>query len=163
MKRRLFSRYAVILMTAQLMMPVVEAAQPSRLDLSLLAPSYLVKVTRLTGLGPDGIRHQLLAVPEGVVAPVDDFSSLANHLTVDERTATAAYHTLQAELAPGVFVLDEAGDVVRVAQSDDTPGLISLVGAVLSQNGKIKTLGLNPELLQPERPYREERRGHDDD
>jgi hypothetical protein len=163
MNRRLFSLCAVTLMTALLVTLSVEAAQPSPLDVSRLVPSYLVKVTRLTGLGPDGIRQQLMAAPEGVTVPVDDFSSLAVHLTVDKRATPVAYHTLQAELAPGVFVFDEAGNVVRVAQSGSAPRLIPLVGAVLSQNGEVKALGLKPELLQPERHYWEESRRHDDD
>jgi hypothetical protein len=152
-----------VLLTTLLTALSVEAAQPIPLDLNRLAPSYLVKVTRLTGLGPDGTRQQLMATPEGVVVPIDDFSSLAIHLTADTQAATVAYHTLQAELAPGVFVLDEAGNVMRVAHTGKLPRLIPLVGAVLSQNGEIKALGINPELLQTEpRCPQAGNRDHDD-
>jgi len=166
MNRRLLALYMSTPIAALLVALSVEAAQPTPLDVNSLTPSYLVKVTRLTGLGPDGSRHPLMDAPEGVVVPVDDFSSLAIHLTVNERATTVAYHTLQAELAPGVFVLDESGNVVRVAHSGNVPRLIPLVGAVLSQNGEIRALGINPELFQPDRTdrtYREERKRHHDD
>ena len=163
MYRRWLSLCRGILLTTLLTTLSVEAAQPAPLDVNRLAPSYLVKVTRLTGLGPDGTRHQLMAIPEGVAVPVDDFTSLAIHLTAKAHAATVAYHTLQAELAPGVFVLDETGNVVRVAHTGNVPTLIPLVGAVLSQNGEINALGINPELRQTEPRCREVRnRDHDD-
>jgi hypothetical protein len=150
MHRPWLSLLAGTLLTTLLATFTIEAAQLTQLDVNRLTPRYLLKVTGLTGLGPDGTRQQLMSTPEGVAVPVDDFSSLAIHLTVKAATAPVAYHTLQAELAPGVFVLDETGNVVRVAHTGEVPTLIPLLGAVLSQNGEVQALGINPELPRPE-------------
>jgi hypothetical protein len=161
-------RYSVTLITAfllviPLMAPAEELRPPTPIDLERLAPIYRLKVVRLTGLNPDGQRVDLMAEPQGVVVPITDFSLLSEHLRSDNSNRIQAYHTLQAELSPGLFVLDKAGQIVEVGESAWVPNKIPLSGAVLSETGKMKALGINPEMKRMEnRCHDSGRRDHDD-
>ena len=164
MNRRLPPVIAGTLLSALLLTQPIEAAQPPPINVSQLMPALMVKVKRLTGVGPDANRHELMSVPEGVVAPIDDFSILAPRLTVAGSSTPTAYHALQAELAPGVFVHDETGKVVCLANPASVPAIIPLVGAVLSLNGEVKALGVKPEVHRPDvrAPDLGVHRDHDD-
>ncbi len=161
-------RHSLTLVTAFLLaIPLMAQAEerrpPTPLDLERLAPVYRLKVVRLTGLNPDGQRVDLIAEPQGVVVPITDFSLLSEHLRSDNSNRIQAYHTLQAELSPGLFVLDKAGQIVEVGDSVSVPGKIPLNGAVLSENGKMKALGINPEIKRMDNRCLDlGRREHDD-
>jgi hypothetical protein len=153
---------AALLTTIPFFAQAAEAIRPAPIDLEQLVPVYQLKVIRLTGLAADGKRLELMSDTNGVVLPVDDFSLLADHLNSDRGSTTEVYHTLEAELAPGVYVRDVDGNVVPIAQQAKVPKVIPLQGAVLSQGGEMSALGIAPELIQPELRCRYQQNGHHD-
>ena len=133
------------------LIPIVsQAAEPSQpLDLARLMPTLMVKVTRLSGVAPDGSRLPLMEAPDGVVVPIEDFSPLSSRLIAVKRKPPVAFHTLRAELAPGIFAQDRAGRLVQLASTVELPATIPLLGAVLQLDDGIKMLGVRAELATP--------------
>ncbi|MET0027525.1 MAG: hypothetical protein ABW101_07800 [Candidatus Thiodiazotropha sp.] len=163
MLRHPFTLISAFLLGIPLLAQAEEPRLAMPLDLEQLTSVYRLKVVRITGLNPNGMRVELMADPQGVVLPVTDFSPLDRHLRSDESNRIQAYHTLQAELSPGLFVLDKAGQIVELGESISVPKKISLSGAVLSENGRMKALGVNPELKRMnQRCLDPGRRAHDD-
>lgn len=150
MYRRLLSRIVGVIIPGLIFTMSVDAGQLVPLDIDRLTPTLMFKITRLTGIGPDGNRSVLMDVPEGVVVPFDDFSGLSSRLIVEPQQTPMVFHTLQAELAPGVFALDQSGRQVRLAQPNAVPQRIPLFGAVLKVDDDIKMLDVRPELPRPE-------------
>lgn len=146
----------------------VEAGELEPLRIERLMPALMFKITRLSGIGPDGSRSVLMNVPEGVVVAVDDFSGLSSRLTIESRQTPAAFHTLQAELFPGVFAMDQSGTLVQLAQPYGVQRKIALLGVILKMNNEVKMLDVHPEFARTEAPRSEQRsrecgeREHDD-
>jgi hypothetical protein len=129
-----------------------DAGELEPFDIDRLMPTWMIKVMRLTGIDPGGNRVVLMEVPEGVVVPFNDFSGLSSRLIVGSQQSPLAFHSLQAELAPGIFAVDQAGGQVQLANPDRIPRRISLLGAVLKMDDEIRMLGVRPELLRHEVP-----------
>ncbi|MEJ2404409.1 MAG: hypothetical protein P8171_08995 [Candidatus Thiodiazotropha sp.] len=151
MKKRSLSLIACVLLGI-LALPGVEAGQLAPLDVKGLAPDMLVKITRLTGIGPDGRRLVLMEAAEGVIVPIGDFSALSSSFNELPHRSPAAYHTLQAEMVPALFAMDSSGTRVRLASPDRFPKLIPLIGAVLKLDNGVRMLGVRPQTPTPEDP-----------
>ena len=152
MKGRRLSLTAWAILPGLFWMLSVEAEQPAPLDVEILVPSMLVKITRLTGVGPDDKRLELMSVPEGVAVPIGDFSTLTPSLIALPHRSPVAYHTLQAEMAPGLFAVDHSGKQVQLARPDGFPRVIPLIGAVLKLDKGIRMLEVRPQTPTPEDP-----------
>jgi len=138
----------------------VEAGELEPLDTERLMPTLMFKITRLSGVGPDGSRSVLMNVPEGMVVAIDDFSGLSSRLTIESRQTPVAFHTLQAELMPGVFAMAQSGRLVQLAQPYRVPQKIPLMGAILKMDNEVKMLNVRPELVRTE-VSRSDLRGHE--
>ncbi len=125
--------------------PVLPAQELSPLSVSRLMPELSLKVVRLTAIGPDGNRGVLVEAPEGVLVPIDDFSGLKTKLDAARLQPAVAYHSLQAELAPGVYTFDTSGNWVELALKTPLPTRIPLMGAVLKLDDGVRLLGVRPE------------------
>jgi hypothetical protein len=155
MQRRVLSPIAWLLLSSLISMTSGAAEFPQPLDADRLMPTLLVKVTRLSGVAPDGSRLALLEDPDGVAVPLDDFSPLTTRLTAVNRVSPVAFHTLWAELAPGVFVLDRSGQLVQLTQTAQVPKTIPLAGAVLQLDNTFKMLGVRADRAVPAESPRE--------
>jgi hypothetical protein len=133
----------------------LQAGEPAPLDAERLRPALMLKITRLTGIGPNGVRQELLRAVDGVVVPIDDFSPLSSELAAVTQAAPVAFHSLHAELAHGVFVLDRMGRLVQLAEPIGMPKVIALTGAVLKLDDGFRMLGVRPESVAMETPRRD--------
>ncbi len=152
MKRRSLSLIACVILLGSLGLPGVEAGQPAPLDVGGLTPDMFVKITRLTGIGPDGRRLVLMEAAEGVFVPISDFSALSSSFSDLPHRSPAAYHTLQAEMVPALFAMDSSGTRVRLASPGGFPRVIPLIGAVLKLDNGARMLGVRPQTPTPENP-----------
>jgi hypothetical protein len=163
MSSRVRSLLVGLFVPAVLAFSFADAAAPAPLDVDGLRPTPLVKVTRITGIGPDGRREVLMSAPEGVSTATDDFAALGPLVVVEGRTQSVVYHTLQAEIAPGVFVRDAGGGVVTLAGGAGVPAVIPLAGAILWRDGRVELLGVWPRAAAPDAPRRRDVGHHHDD
>ena len=149
MQRRVLSPIVWLLLSSLISISSWADEMPQPLDVDRLTPTLLVKVIRLSGVAPDGSRLSLMDAPDGVAVPLDDFSPLTTRLTAVDRVSPVAFHTLRAELAPGVFVLDRSGQLVQLTQTAQVPKTIPLVGAVLQLDNTFKMLGVRADRAVP--------------
>jgi hypothetical protein len=168
MNRYRLTLIAWVILPGLLSMMDLQAGEPAPLDIQRLMPAMMIKITRLTGLGPDGIRQELVREADGVIVPIDDFSALSSRLIAVTQPAPTAFHSLRAELAHGVFVLDRSGGLVQIAEPIGMPKVIPLSGAILKLDDGFKMLGVRAESPARETHPRNARfrecadRGHDD-
>lgn len=130
--------FAVI--SAHASTPATPAPASARVD----AP-VLVRVTRLSGIGPDGRETVLFTGRGGRLVSLMDMSGLEGF---EPALTEGAYHGLRAEITNELRVTGPAGQTLTTAFSTDgTTPVLRLAGTVVVAGTEVHALGLVPDFI----------------
>jgi len=131
---------AVLAPLAAVAAPADEAAPAARQTEA--QPDLMVRLTKLTGTGPDGRSHTLYANTTGAELPFSRLSRLAAVATPDGLPG-GGYYALRAELASDFAVVDRAGRRVPSHFTvDGSPYHVALTGTLVVADSGVRAFGV---------------------